>query len=49
MADEKLNMTPADVPAPENPAPGKAPAQDAPAKAPGDVVISADQIEKLMA
>ena len=57
MADEKLNTTPADAPATENPIPGKAPgqavekapAQDAPAKAPGDVVVSADQIEKLMA
>lgn len=46
-----------DAPAPEPPAPentpeqaaGDAPAQDAPAGAPGEVNVSADQIEKLMA
>ena len=48
---------PADAPAPETPAPENipeqaavdAPAQDAPAGAPGEVNVSADQIEKLMA
>ena len=44
---------PADAPAPEVKPPeqaaGEPPAQDAPAGAPGDVVVSADQIEKLMA
>ena len=46
-----------DAPAPEPPAPenapeqtgGEPPAQDAPAGAPGEVSVSADQIEKLMA
>ena len=46
-----------DAPAPEPPAPenaperaaGEPPAQDAPAGAPGEVNVSADQIEKLMA
>ena len=46
-----------DAPAPEPPAPENipeqaavdAPAQDAPAGAPGEVNVSADQIEKLMA
>ena len=46
-----------DAPTPEPPAPenvpeqaaGDAPAQDAPAGAPGEVNVSADQIEKLMA
>ena len=48
---------PAEAPTPEPPAPEKAPeqaageppAQDAPAGAPGEVNVSADQIEKLMA
>ena len=44
---------PAGAPAPEPPAPELAavepPAPEAPAGAPGDVVVSADQIEKLMA
>jgi len=42
---------PAEAPAPEPPAPEKkdAPEQEAPAGAPGDVEVSADQIEKLMA
>ena len=44
---------PAGAPAPEPPAPEQAavepPAPEAPAGAPGDVVVSADQIEKLMA
>lgn len=50
MADEKLNTGQPDAPAPEPPAPEvKPPEQEAPAGAPGDVVVSADQIEKLMA
>ena len=48
---------PAEAPTPEPPAPEKAPeqaageppAQDAPAGAPGEVKLTADQIEKLMA